>query len=377
MAQAGRTLDTSHRQVLVKYPDEDLQWHHRVLLEPGGAGQWVCATPDLEVQLVDLAGFSAGFVRPLRRHALFPDCAAEGLYCFDPVTDAEMAQMKEEAQNFAGVLGFAATAAATGRWVIADAGSAQFGQEVPPAALGDDEVMVVRGSKALVCIGDSWLHAEQVPAGGDQSWKQARWAGAARDPRVSGLSFGADGQSQVEEQVATGLWRAPDKGPTGCVPLQGPRMAHEWFNGLRLAGRSIVAHDAEWRHRSGVPEQGMASRFHTAISEILRCLVCVDQLDVNHTIGPELCTRVLYVVEAACDRNPRQPDWEGLEGLLSFSVSTRGVLEVPCFATWVSQGQASKVAVLKQGRLIREERRSDRKAAKGEGKGKEKKEEEG
>ena len=51
------------------------------------------------------------------------------------------------------------------------------------------------------------------------------------------------------------------------------------------------------------------------------------------------------MIEAACDRNPKQPDWEGLDILVV----------APMNATC----QRDKAVVLKQGRLLREERAAE------------------
>ena len=79
------TLDVQYKQVLLKYPADNVPWHHRLLLFGGPPGQWVCATPDLEVQAVDLTEFAAGHVLPLRRAAPFPDVQGEQIYGFDPI----------------------------------------------------------------------------------------------------------------------------------------------------------------------------------------------------------------------------------------------------------------------------------------------------
>ena len=106
----------------------------------------------------------------------------------------------------------------------------------------------------------------------------------------------------------------------------------------------------------GSSEQGVVARFHSALCEILRMLVTVDQLDPTNCVCAELVTRYLVMVEAACDRNPKQPDWEGLEMMIATPVSSRGAAELPLFNSWMSGLQRDRAVVLKQGRLLREER---------------------
>eukprot|EP00974_Lingulodinium_polyedra_P073696 7135602-Lingulodinium_polyedra.AAC.1 len=135
----------------------------------------------------------------------------------------------------------------------------------------------------------------------------------------------------------------------------------EYFESLRVSGRGLTAHHADWRSKSGAPEQGIVVRFHAAVCEILRYLITVDQLDPGNTVCGEFAVRYLVMIESACDRNPKQPDWEGLEALACPVVGARGAIEVPKFTSWVSSVQKDRAVVLKQGRLLREERLAESK----------------
>ena len=79
-----KSLDISHRQVLVDFFEDENQfwWHHRVLFIKGdGSGEWIAATPSLSIQMVDLR---AHRVIPLDRHT---DIGAEfrgRSFLFDP-----------------------------------------------------------------------------------------------------------------------------------------------------------------------------------------------------------------------------------------------------------------------------------------------------
>ena len=49
------SLDIPEPQVLVRFPQDDTEWHHRVLLAQLDAGTWIVGTPDFEMQTCDLA----------------------------------------------------------------------------------------------------------------------------------------------------------------------------------------------------------------------------------------------------------------------------------------------------------------------------------
>ena len=60
-------------------------------------------------------------------------------------------------------------------------------------------------------------------------------------------------------------------------------------------------------------------------------------------------------IEAAVKRNPRQPDFEGLDAILDSSVDTSGAALAPKFMELVANIQKSQALVYKAGRLWHEE----------------------
>lgn len=154
-------------------------------------------------------------------------------------------------------------------------------------------------------VDGSWLLMQRVLEPELDTWKMSKWTGQGRDPRIAGSKVDAHSRRFVSEADALALWRPPKSQPR-YNPLQGPCASLEYFEGLRTAGNSLVAHDFAWRHRSRVPETGIVSRFHGALAEIVRYLVFVDQLDATNCIGIELAVRYIVMIEAACDSNPKQ-----------------------------------------------------------------------
>ena len=98
-----------------------------------------------------------------------------------------------------------------------------------------------------------------------------------------------------------------------------------------------------------------------AISEALRYFVQYDQVDATGLAGLEHMVRRIIMIEMAVNRNPKAPDWEGLEMVVAARVNDTGGVSVPKFMNWVGDQQKTEAQVLKQGRLIREERDADRK----------------
>ena len=70
------------------------------------------------------------------------------------------------------------------------------------------------------------------------------------------------------------------------------------------------------------------------------------------------------MMEIAISRVPKNPDWQGLEKILSKPVKDMGALETTHFHSWLSTVQKEEAQVLKQGRLLREETENKKKRAK-------------
>ena len=102
-------------------------------------------------------------------------------------------------------------------------------------------------------------------------------------------------------------------------------------------------------------------------------MVCVDQLDPSRVVSGELTVRNILRTEAAVSRNPKQPDWEGVDIYTASAMSAKGALETPVFQPWVASIQKDRAVVMNQGRQLREENAAEQKrkppksAGKGEG----------
>jgi hypothetical protein len=96
------SLDVPEKQILIYFAADHIPWHHRVLLQQIEAARWVVATPDLEVEVVDLA---AQAVRALGRNGAFP-AGIGNIYGFDnPIAADDLASIRLEGQRLAAVMG--------------------------------------------------------------------------------------------------------------------------------------------------------------------------------------------------------------------------------------------------------------------------------
>jgi hypothetical protein len=139
-------------------------------------------------------------------------------------------------------------------------------------------------------------------------------------------------------------------------PLRGPRAGREILVALRDAGQgSFDEHHIIWNKQSGVAEKSNTSREHRLLCKVLRLLIQFDQVDISNSAGAEMLVRRLLQLEAATRRNPRQPDFEGLDIILDSAVDDHGAAVVSAFSTWVADQQKNEAVSLKAARQWRDE----------------------
>ena len=167
MAEEPKSFNIPEKQVLVYFWEDEGQfyWHHRILLvATGNPGKWICATPDYEIQLVDL---SEHRIVPLTKDEVFPTDYRGYIYSFDTAdcSEARVEVMRRQARFLTEIMsgGPAPPSVRDGvSWRVADTADASFGLEIPAS--------ITRGKVGLVAFDPedeedpSWVTAEFVPS---------------------------------------------------------------------------------------------------------------------------------------------------------------------------------------------------------------------
>ena len=60
------SLDIPEAQVLVRFDDDNIPWHHRELIHKVEGATWAVSTPDFDVESINLSDYA---VRALARNA--------------------------------------------------------------------------------------------------------------------------------------------------------------------------------------------------------------------------------------------------------------------------------------------------------------------
>jgi hypothetical protein len=141
-------------------------------------------------------------------------------------------------------------------------------------------------------------------------------------------------------------------------PIDGPRTVRDFLERMRTAGfLGFLAYHSDWVRNSGVGERSAVCREHRLLLEMLRVMLDIDQLDVSSLASAELLVRRLFQIELAVERNPKTPDFEGLDALLETVAKSSGGVSLPSLSKWFSDHQQKEAFTLKQFRLAAEERK--------------------
>ena len=289
-----------------------------------------------------------------------------------------MKETREMAEFYGFVIPANYSAAGQQSWRISDVRSSHYGELVPPEATNDPDAFVARDAVALVKVDGHWLHAvriEEKNVGGPTvrgapqpviSWDSYRQLGSgssARDAMLLGDERDSRGVRYLDFRAAVERSR-PEvfKG----FPLSGPHVAPELAIAIRDAGQpGFEAHHLAWVTRSGAGDKCAAVRDHRLWSLVLSLGTCFDQYDFANSSAMELAARRLTQIETAVKRNPKFPDYEGLDGMLEASVDSSGVAYAPAFTSWFAEKRRSQATIMKADRQYREELVAQRKAGKG------------
>jgi hypothetical protein len=369
------SLDIPEPQVLVRFPNDDIEWHHRVLLAQLDAGAWIVGTPDFEVQTCDLARKT---IRALARNSPFP--VGLNTYAFDsPINVADLAAMRSEARRLQEVLGGpevrvgAAAASRSGpgtdaAWRFADTAYRRFGEEVPQDLQGNPAKTTFAGSAGLVQVSDDgadeWTYMQKVKDDDLEEWYDAKRTGAGRDRRLMVCERDADGARRTLLTTALPLMRRDAEKNQKGWPFQGPSVAPDFLVGVQSTGHELLAYGDRYISQSGVnPKAGVAIEFVTLMTT-LHFLITIDQVNVLNLAGAEMLMRRARMIQKAIRKNARAPDFEGLELHLTHLLDSTGGITTSAFDRHVAEEMRTEAITMKQHRLWREEHDADTKRKK-------------
>ena len=98
---------------------------------------------------------------------------------------------------------------------------------------------------------------------------------------------------------------------------------------------------------------------------IFHLMVTYDQYDMANSAACELLARNILRIQRAVRRNPRTPDFSGLDGMTRQAFDETGGIICSEFDKHYAESQRAQAQVMKQSRLWREEQDADDKRRRG------------
>ena len=362
MAAALRTLDVNLTQVLIDFFEDEFNWHHRLLVVALGGASWICVTPDLQVETVDL---SAHRVLPLRRYSAFPPRAHDTMYIFDPISDQDLVELQRECLALARVLGVVnatiSCGVVAGEWYISDTAHDDFGKKVDDADMASADDAVVRDDVGLLNYTDlrgmkAWTTVARVKAEDYDDWKDKKQSGPGRDVRIASNFRDSAGNRMSALQQSVNVYR-----DTVFVdwPFRGPKAIKELLTGVMKSGQELSTYDLFWKSRSGIARNSAIAITHQNIFGVLFLLQSCDQVDLFGLAAAEYLARWALMIQQATRKNPKAPVFTGLDHYLSHTFDETGGVVTSDFSQFIASEQRAEAQVLKQQRLWAEEQEKD------------------
>ena len=375
------TLDIPEHQVLImmtggtdENPIDEGYWHHILFRRTEGTS-WVTCMPDGSLGFDDLS--KEAQLVPLDRNAPFP-VGGRPILAFDPAMSAETLERLRRDANRRAIYAAPASATAPGPptasdaiWLYSDPAFPLFGSEVAADLLAQPRKIRAEGSVGLVdaVAGDfaGWTVMERVPTLSSAEWRREKQIGTGRDPRLLPVPE----KRPAEAILFKDAFRMMLKDPPMHPMFQGPSAFMEVSNSIVSSGLEPPGWLAEFYRTSGVnPRSSLAVAYGNAVGTIWY-LVCYDHCDGGQFTAIEHICRWILQVQKAVKRNPKQPDFEGLQPYMAHIAAVSGTTLSPAFDRHMAETMKAEGSFLKSERLNREERASAEEKRK---KGKNKKE---
>ncbi|CAK0822447.1 unnamed protein product, partial [Prorocentrum cordatum] len=285
------------------------------------------------------------------------------VYGFDPLTADQRDDLFLRGGQLARVLGHQpgnVAAAADRQWRVSDTGHEKFNEVVADGSMLGDRA-VVKGDTGLYCIDEGaseWVSVQRVRVQDHDAWLEKKRSGPGRDLRILPVHRDAGGKRVMLLRESINLFREP-KFPDW--PFEGPSAAKEVLGDVAAAGLELHLYPTWWESKSGVNPAGSVAREVRLAFDYLRMLQAYDQTNMVSLAAVELICRRIVVCQKAVRRNPKAPDFTGLERFVLSNFDESGGLKTTEFDKYMAEQQKASAVVLKSMRQDVEEQENEKK----------------
>ena len=345
---ANLTLDVADPQILLHFGADPNGFteHHRLLLCKLGPGRWVAASPDYDLEILDLNNRQHTV---LGRRSPFPAHLVNVVYAFDPVPRNDLERLRRQAKTMSIVLGDEAREEVPAMvWIFWDPSSPIMGQLVPMDVM--DEAVIL-GSRGILEVDGEAEWIEEIPQADVATFVEKR-KGSLGDVRTLGNHTDSQNKRFISFTDAMPIMTQADLGDWG---FKGPRAALEYLTSIKEGGSDLSSYHVQWLKTSGVNPKTSLVHEHRTLIEVLRLGICRDQLNPLNCMSFELVTRRLIQLEIAVSRSPSSPEFSGLDVLMENPLTESGAASTKAVDAWLTEQLKSRAQIQKQTRLYREE----------------------
>ena len=207
------------------------------------------------------------------------------------------------------------------------------------------------GSKGIAEVDGVVRYIEKIERDKVDDWLKSVKSDEA-GLRVLGVYRNAVGVRDIDYKTAVGFTK--EKKIADWLD-EGPRVVGEHLDAISAASGISVSYRADFVRLSGVAETSSQCHEHRIGLETPRCAIHVDQLNVKSLTSFENHAWRLIQLGTAIGRNPRHPDFLGLDEVTAGPSTSRGVARVPKYMQHVTERQKERATIWKQSRLWKRE----------------------
>ena len=122
------------------------------------------------------------------------------------------------------------------------------------------------------------------------------------------------------------------------------------------SGLEVTAYGNEFLRLNAVPPSSSVAKMYMYLLHAFHLMVCVDRLDPMHSAVAEHLSRKILQRQKAIQRNPKQPDFTGLDEYERHAKGATGEMHAPEWDKHVSEQHRNQALIDRNQRLASEEK---------------------
>jgi hypothetical protein len=349
------TPDVDERLLLVFYEDDPhFLYHARILWICVSGSRWVVSTPTRDTFEEDFGG---EHILPMTRASPYP-LGVRPIFGFGLITPESYRDMRDQVLALAQILGAAVPLEPVGLagavWVFSDPCSEQFGSEVDVSLAANMARTRVGGLVGIVeadtPAGRQWTTMERVRRSDIEVWRGEKSTGSGRHPLLLPITLDLLDPPLFRE---TTILSKPTRKLPECY--SGPSARKELAAAISASGAEPPAYAAAFITATGVaPRSSVAMEFVMQMHTFW-ILGSLDGIDRANCATAEHVARRILQLQRATRKNPRSPDFGGLDFYTQHVSMTTAGAATPEFDKHVASVQHAEAMIMKSQRLSQDE----------------------